>query len=273
MLKLYKAGNSICTQKVFITLFEKGLEFDEVNLDLFKNEQYNPEYLKINPKGVVPSLDHDGEIIVESTLICEYLDDIYPSPPLRPQSASGRAHMRVWSKYIDEGIFEAAREISFSAMFRQKMKNMTEDQRQSRFHNVGNPDRTARYKSAFAEGVNSPYVFQAIGHYEKLFKSLEAKLSEHGEPWVLGDTYSLADINLMPFVARLNYLTLLDLWIDARSSVKQWWLRVQDLESFNAMVPGRLLEDDVANMVKYGGAIRDEVGAKRLKYLDTYDLH
>ena len=62
MLKLYKAGNSICSQKVLMTLDEKGIDFDIDEINLFNNEQYDPEYLKLNPKGVVPTLDHDGSI-------------------------------------------------------------------------------------------------------------------------------------------------------------------------------------------------------------------
>ena len=67
MLTLYKFRNSICTQKVFITLAEKRLAYEAVELNLFKSEQYDPAYLKINPKGVVPSLVHDGRAVIEST--------------------------------------------------------------------------------------------------------------------------------------------------------------------------------------------------------------
>jgi glutathione S-transferase len=67
MLKLSTAKNSICTQKALMTLDEKGLQFETHNIDLFKNEQFEEWYLKINPKGVVPALDHDGRIITEST--------------------------------------------------------------------------------------------------------------------------------------------------------------------------------------------------------------
>jgi len=101
------AGNSICTQKVLITLHEKRLPWDAVNLDLFNNEQYSPAYLKINPKGVVPSLVHDGKAVCESTLICEYLDEVFAQPRLMPSDPYDRARMRIWSKLIDEGIFES----------------------------------------------------------------------------------------------------------------------------------------------------------------------
>jgi glutathione S-transferase len=83
MLKLYKYGNSICTQKVFVLLDAKKIDYEPINVDLFKNEQYNPAYLKLNPKGVVPTLIHDGNVVVESTLICEYIDESIQIPASR----------------------------------------------------------------------------------------------------------------------------------------------------------------------------------------------
>src|SRR6202142_3957233 len=144
MLKVYNYFNSICTHKVFITLAEKGLPFETQNVDLFKNEQFKPEYLKINPKGVVPALDHDGRIVIESSLICEYLDESFAHPGLVPADPFARARMRLWSKAVDESLFEATRELSFSAMFRERMRNMTEEQRAGRFRNTGAPGKRAR---------------------------------------------------------------------------------------------------------------------------------
>jgi len=162
MRTLYKAGNSICTQKVLITLREKGLQWDEHNINLFLNQQYDPAYLKLNPKGVVPTLVDDDIAIIESTLICEYLDDRYPEPSLRPADAALRARMRLWGKAIDEGIFEATREISFSAMFREKMKAMSEEQRAARFRNVGDPQKRDRFMSVYAEGTDSRFVGESF---------------------------------------------------------------------------------------------------------------
>ena len=141
-----------------MTLDEKGLDFETQDINLFKNEQYNPEYLKLNPKGVVPTLDHDGNIIIESTLICEYLDDTFPNPSLVPKDPFLRSQMRLWSKAVDEGIFEATREITFASVFREKMKEMSPDQREKRYQNVGDLERRARYISTYENGVESPYV-------------------------------------------------------------------------------------------------------------------
>lgn len=80
-----------------IALAEKGAAYATISVDRFKNGQYSPAYLAINPKGVVPSLVDDGEVIVESTLICEYLDEAIPAPALAPPDAHGR--VRIGSAY------------------------------------------------------------------------------------------------------------------------------------------------------------------------------
>ncbi|HEY1502807.1 MAG TPA: glutathione S-transferase family protein [Stellaceae bacterium] len=265
MLKVYSYYNSICTQKVFITLAEKGIDYTTQNVDLFRNEQFSPDYLKVNPKGVVPALDHDGRVVIESTLICEYLDDCFPKPPLVPQDPFQRARMRLWSKAVDEQLFEATRELSFSAMFRERMRNMTEEQRQGRYQNVGDPIKRARLISTYEEGVESPYVFQGIGAFEMAFEKMEKDL-RGGRPWLLGAEISLADINMMPFVARMAYLDLLDVWIAERPGCRAWWDRVQSRPSFIASVPEKVPAADFAAMKNSGGALRRRVAERLAEY-------
>ncbi len=266
MLKLYSFMNSICTQKVFITLAEKGQPYDIQLVNLFKNEQFSPEYLKIHPKGVVPALDHDGRVVIESSLICEYLDEAFPEPPLRPADPWAKARMRLWSKMVDEYLFEATRELSFSAMFRERMKNMTDEQREGRFKNTGDPIKRARLESTYTEGVDSPYVYQGIGEFEIAFAKMEKDLSDGG-PWLLGGQFTLADINMMPFVARLAYLDLLDVWIADRPATKDWWARAQELPSFRKSISDKLTQDDVSEMSIFGSKIVERVDAHRRHYL------
>src|SRR4051794_33050852 len=159
MLTLYDYGNSVCCQKVRITLCEKGLDWDAIRVDLFASEQYDPKYLKLNPKGVVPTLVHDGVLVIESTLICEYLDETFPDPPLAPRDAAQRAQMRLWSKFVDEGLFEGVTEISFSAMFRERMKTMAPEMRERRFQKIGAPRRRGRVRPAPEPRGPPPLVF------------------------------------------------------------------------------------------------------------------
>ena len=77
-----------------------------------------PEYLKLNPNAVVPTLVHDGRVITESTVICEYVDDQWPEHPLKPRDSFGRAQMRLWTKQLDEGLHTAVGILSFCVAFR-----------------------------------------------------------------------------------------------------------------------------------------------------------
>lgn len=267
--KLYTFINSICTQKVFITLAEKNLDYDMHMVDLFRNEQYSPEYLKLNPKGVVPTLVDGDNVITESTLICEYLDESYPEPHLMPATPSERASMRLWSKLVDESIFNATGALSFVGPFREKMKHQTEEQRQERYRNVGDPERHARFKSLYEEGVESPYAFQSIGNFEKMFKLLEQALAESGGPWILGDEYTLADINLTPYIYRVEYLTLLDLWLEDKPLVQQWWSRARIRPSALETIPGRLSDNVIADMNHFGKLVYERVAERRDEYLSS----
>ena len=81
MLELYHHGSSVCAAKVRFCMGEKGIVPDEMHyIDILSGEQFNPEYLAINPKAVVPTLVHDGAVVAESTLICEYLDEVFDGP-------------------------------------------------------------------------------------------------------------------------------------------------------------------------------------------------
>ena len=260
MITLYDFGNSVCCQKVRITLCEKGLEWEAVNVDLFRSQQYEPRYLKLNPKGVVPTLVHDGRPVIESTLICEYLDDAFPEPPLVPADPWLRSRMRIWSKLVDEGLFEGITEISFSAMFRERMRNMPDDLREIRFRNIGDPRRRDRFKSTYELGVRSPFVLHAVAAYERAFRLLEQTLAEGGS-WIVGAQPTLADVNLMPFAARLDYLGLLDLWTHDRPCVNAWWALAREWPSFRRGLRDLITEAEFAEMRTHGPTIRDDVAA------------
>ena len=82
-LTLYHSVESTCAQKVRLVLANKRLAWKEIRLNLRKGEQFEPTYLRLNPKAVVPTLTDDTIIVRESTVINEYLDDAYPEPALK----------------------------------------------------------------------------------------------------------------------------------------------------------------------------------------------
>lgn len=93
-LILYTHPMSPCAQKVRIVLTEKSLCWESRYVDLPGKENLTEAYLKLNPLGVVPTLVEDGHSIIESSIICEYLEDRFPTPRLRPDSALATATMR-----------------------------------------------------------------------------------------------------------------------------------------------------------------------------------
>ena len=77
-LKLYHHGSSVCAAKVRLVLAEKDVAWEGHYLDILAGEHHTPEYRKLNPKALVPTLVHDGQVIRESSVICEYIDDVFP---------------------------------------------------------------------------------------------------------------------------------------------------------------------------------------------------
>src|SRR5262249_72191 len=116
--KLYNAPQSTCSQRVRFVLNAKGMEFGEEKLDLLPGHQRKPAYLKLNPNGVVPTLDHDGAIVIDSTVIIEYLDEIAPSRAnFTPRDPVKRAQMRALMRFIDEMPAASVRVPTFNLAF------------------------------------------------------------------------------------------------------------------------------------------------------------
>ena len=258
MLKLYEYPNSVCCQKVNLALIEKQIEWESIYVNLGQNEHYSTNYLKLNPKAVVPTITHNDTTIIESTLICEYLDETFSGKTLSPSTPYLRTQMRGWTKLIDESIHDGIADISFSAMFRDRMRRMTENKRQERFNNIGDPKRHDRSKTTFEIGVKSQFVKYAVFAFESAFAKIEQDL-DHGQEWLIGDLYTLADLGLTPYLARLEYLNLLDVWIDHRPNVNEWWKRIKTRESYAQAISAALTEDDINEMGAAGNNIKGQI--------------
>jgi glutathione S-transferase len=117
MLELYHSINSVCAQKVRIALAEKGLQATE-HLMTLRGDQFDPAYMKLNSNAVVLTLIHDGNVIVESSVILYYLDEAFPEKPLMPHAPHARAKVRMFNKLVDEYIHNACIILTFGTAFR-----------------------------------------------------------------------------------------------------------------------------------------------------------
>jgi glutathione S-transferase len=167
---------SVCAAKVRTALAAKELAWNGVHLDLRRGDAQEPEYLKLNPNAVVPTLVHDGRVITESTVICEYVDDQWPDHPLKPRDSFGRAQMRLWTKQLDEGLHPAAGTLSFCVAFRHQWLARPAEDRARWLANIPQLERRQRLQSTLELGLDSPFFLPAFERYHKLFDDFEIAL-------------------------------------------------------------------------------------------------
>ena len=100
-MKLFTYWRSQASYRVRVAMRLKGLAMEKVSLDLLKGDQFAPDYRKLNPEGVVPTLiDGDGPPLVQSLAILEYLEEKYPQPPILPKDLNARAHARAIAQMV-----------------------------------------------------------------------------------------------------------------------------------------------------------------------------
>ena len=246
VLQLYDHWASVCAIKVRLVLAEKGLDWTGHFVDLHHGGQFDPAYAKINPKSVVPTLVHGGETIVESTVICEYLDEAFPEPPLKPADPTGRARMRLWTKAVDENLHEACVAVTFIALHRHRYLRRPRDEIDALIDRI--PDRAAREarRRYVFDGFDGPDVGNAMRTYDETLARMEETLAD--SPWLAGQGYSLADIALTPYVNRLAMLGFSEAWEPARPNVCGWFRRIQDRPSFQGAVRNHWPEGTVEDI-------------------------
>lgn len=232
MLKLYHNNLSVCAQKVRIQLFEKGIPWEGIHVDLVPGEHLKPEFLKINPRGLVPVLV-DGDVIVyESTVIQEYLEDAFPEPTLRPRSPGLRAQMRLWEKLPDDGLHTACATISFASAFAEQLAaGLGPVELERRLANMPDQERANRQRTLMKEGFGAPFMRSAVAMYERVLDDMDNALAD-GRPWLVGETYTLAEVALLPYVARMDRLGFSGMWDRSRPRVREWFARGESRPSF-----------------------------------------
>ncbi len=239
------APRSTCSQKVRMALYEKGLDWTSREIDLRKNEHLTPEYLAMNPNGVVPTLLHDGSPIIESSIILEYLDDVFPQTPLRPADFKALAHMRAWRQYIDEVPTPAIRVPSFQAFIRRTFRDGETFEKEASIR----PIRKHFYMKMKSGSFSDQDLREANEKLQQSIDRMETALSD-GRSWICGDLFSHADICIMPSIVRLDDLGMSSMWA-LRPFVTKWYERLQARPAF-----ARAYADPARKIMEYGGPQR-----------------
>jgi glutathione S-transferase len=242
MLILYNAAHSTCSQKVRICLAEKNLAFDDIRLDLGKGKDHlKPDYLKINPNGVVPTLIDDGAIVVDSSVICEYLDERYPAVRLTPDDLVERARMRAWMRYLEEVPTAAVRVPSFNMGFLPRIEGLDRQRFEAEQSDV-RPIRKAFYRRMGPGGFKKEDVESSLEQLANTCARMESAL-QNG-PWLLGTQYTLADIIVAPLIDRMADLGYASLWDPKHPRVMDWYARMQARPAFQkTFYPGARMSE------------------------------
>jgi glutathione S-transferase len=191
-LKYYHAEPAANSLKSMIPLFEKALPFESVYVDLHKFEQHSGWFVAINPEGQVPVLDHDGVIVTHTTVINEYLEDVFPDVPLRPRDPVGAARMRYWNKFVDEHVTNHVSMHGWHRMVGVIARSVESGQFEQLLERIPLPDQRRKWlnaRSGFSEGD----LANASAKIEYAVDKVEAQLAL--TPWLAGEDYTLADIN------------------------------------------------------------------------------
>ena len=211
-----------------------------------RQEHHSPEFLAMNPNGVVPALMlAPGRFLHESSTICEYLDDIQPNPPLRPADPYARAVMRNFVRWTDEHCLPHLLILNWSLALQPTASQWNDDELQAKLARIP----TAERREAWLRIARRPYTEEekatALDKLLRLPARMEDMLAD--APWLLGGAYSLADIAAVPFIARIAELAPQALQADAHPRVQAWWQAVQQrpafaqarLERFDAVLKAR----------------------------------
>ena len=230
-LHLYHSGVSNCAMRVRITLEEKGLFWESHHFNLMKKEHLTPEYFGINPKGLVPTLVHDGKVITESDDIIDYLDMTFSEPPLRPSEDSETDKMYEWLHRATSIHVKAVK----THIYNKRMaKSMAQDEVARRHYEdlQTDPELLEFHRKSSSGGFSQAELDAAQATLDSCWDDLNAALGD--KEWIAGGAFSLADIAWMPL-----HFTLRELGgysFADRPNVEAWAKRIEGRASYRQAV-------------------------------------
>jgi glutathione S-transferase len=246
---LYNAPQSTCSQRVRFVLNAKGLPFEEHKLDLLAGDQLKPEYLALNPNGVVPTLDHDGNVVTDSSVIIEYLDEVVPQGAnFTPRDPVRRAAMRSLMRFIDEMPAAAVRVPTFNLAFLPRFAAMSEAEFLA--FAESKPLRKEFMLAMGRTGFPQKEMDGAMGRLRRSYERMDESIRDSGGPWLLGKDITLADVSVMPAIVRMADLNRAGDWADL-PRVARWYELIRAQPAFKpTYYPGSLLTEQFPHLQK-----------------------
>lgn len=233
-VQLYHFWSSVCSVRCRMALAEKGVQWESKYVDLFTFDQLKPDYLKLNPDGVVPTLVCDGEPIRESIIINEFIDQAFPGPQLIPANPIRAAKMKEFIRTCEQALSPIAL-LTYVKYILPKLRNRWTDD-ELRLQVDKRPTKFLRdlHSRGIRNEITERELSQAACDVEVLLDDLEVRLVPG--PWIIGE-FTLADITVAPYMFRLSALGHEKFWSTAhRPRVNDWYRRLSARPAFKLAV-------------------------------------
>lgn len=212
-LMLYDAANVPSPRRVRMCLIEKRLPFKIRWLNLGLMDQKNPEYLRLNPTGLVPTLVHGDKVVYESNVINEYLDEAFPEVRLVPEDAFGQAEMRMWFAFENDWA-KPFRDVVYETMAKDRIKStgLNADQVKAEIAKRTPNAVYGRIAAALLETPrNETVIADRMDLLMEKMEQMDRRLQD-GRRWLCGDDFTLADIALLPRLEMFPVIGITDLY-------------------------------------------------------------
>lgn len=249
MLELYHFGIDVSSQKVGFVLAEKGLDYVPHFVNLREREQYKPEYTRLNPNASLPTLIHDGTVVIESNIIMYYLEDAFPEPSLKPKSPLDRMRMNTWMNRADK-IHPSNTVITLATVTGKRNREKPADELERDLGRISNVERREWFRRAYIDGVDSPDFAPAIKELDGMLGDIEDALAAGA--WLAGDIFSLADAAVFPFIVRLQMLEFSEMWTLSRPRMVDWVTRIRQRPSFETAIASQTEESHYRDFAAAG---------------------
>lgn len=207
MNRLYHVPLSPFCRKVRLVLAEKRIEVELVE------ERYwemDTDFLRRNPAGKVPVLRLNGKILSESMAICEYVEEVYPDPPLMPYSPEGRYEVRRLVSWFDDKFHS---EVTQNLLYERVNKKMMK---------TGYPDSKAVKLGAQKIKYHLDYMAWLLDHRR----------------WLAGDRMTVADFTAAAHLSALDYISDVD-W-NRSDVVKDWYAKIKSRPAFRSILADQI---------------------------------
>lgn len=231
---LWHAWDSVSSIKVRIALAGRRLDYESRIVDLLRFEQTSPDYLAINPRGVVPAIEHDGEIHTGSNDIIGWIDMTFPGPSLRPAEPENQARLAAWLEHEATGVFPAIRTVTLELSMKQVFNRYSEGELDGMLAHHPRQKLVPLIKQTLMSPPDPDQVNDAGAKLRAVFEHMEAELADG--PWLAGRSYTLADIAMAPHVFRLGWLGQAQLW-SGLARTADWIASIEARQDYRDALP------------------------------------